>query len=36
MDLSDMPTDIIPIIIKHFLTFDNKFKFKKVQEKPRQ
>ena len=33
MDLSCMPTDIIPFIGKHLLTYDNKFKFNKIFKK---
>ena len=30
MDLSNMPTDIMPVIGKHLLSYDNKFKFNKI------
>ena len=33
MNLSCMPTDIIPFIGKHLLTYDNKFKFNKIFKK---
>ena len=30
VDLSNMPTDIMPVIGKHLLSYDNKFKFNKI------
>ena len=30
MDLSNMPSDIMPVIGKHLLSYDNKFKFNKI------